>query len=198
MKNVMLVLWQSIKLASPYLITVGIPSIINGMVKYPRTQNAFKVFLNMISALANDDSPHTFKLPLTMSKPPVDCAPLPLPPLSPSEPPTAAIILMAFAFTMSACTPHGKVVIGNLGKCELGQLPATMQAIVADATAILVSGQSWTSELESLAIQVGPGNLGCVVQAILSSLQTKKAANPGNTQYAQAVIHAKEYLAAHK
>lgn len=208
MKNALLVGWHYFQLASPWLITSFIPSVIVGLTKYPKAQNVFKFLLNMVSILSHKDSnEQTLKLPLTMSKPPLGKAPMELPgasappsipPLTPDPPSAALVLLLAFTMGISACSAHGQVVVGQLGKCELGQLPSTMQALVADATAILVNGTSWSSELEALALQVGPGNLGCVVQAIMSSLQAKKTAKPGNAAYTMAVIHAKEYLAKHK
>src|SRR4051812_37275453 len=59
--------------ATVAFLIVAIPSLITGLSRYPQASGfvaVLQTLLNLLSVLSHHDSPGTFKLPLTFSKPP--------------------------------------------------------------------------------------------------------------------------------
>lgn len=68
-----LVFMHYFDIVAPWLVALGIPSVITALTSYPKADGAvkvLKVLLNVLSVLTHADSPGTLKLPLTMSKRP--------------------------------------------------------------------------------------------------------------------------------
>ncbi len=81
-----------------------------------------------------------------------------------------ALLLATVALLLAACgctTPGGQA----FGKCEIGGLSQTLQAVIAQVVAIAAQPAGWSQDLEHLGEQVGPAQLNCVVQAIANSMQ---------------------------
>lgn len=96
--------------------------------------------------------------------------PLPPPP-SMLLPFLLGVSLLGLGIAASGCTPGGKA----LGACELGQLPQVLQSVIAKVAAIVAQPSGWENDLEQLGIQVGPGQLSCVEQAIATALEPSAA-----------------------
>src|SRR4051794_25110306 len=97
MQNLLQAVWTHVHAALPVLLSV-LPSLINALLEYPRTQGVARglhVVLDMLSVLARRDSPGTLKLPLTLSAKPVNGV-APNAPKSWSPPPTMVNVLLAF------------------------------------------------------------------------------------------------------
>lgn len=92
-------------------------------------------------------------------------------PVSPPPPPitkvAAMLPLLFIVFAVSGCpSAGGKALVA----CELGKLPQTEQSVLTDVTAIaMAGGTNWQSQLEALGLQVGPGQLDCVIAAIVAA-----------------------------
>lgn len=120
--------------------------------------------------------------------------------IAPSK--TAAILLPFLLLGMvSGCGTPGAQALKT---CEMGKLPQTIQAIVAEVSTILASGgATWQHDLEELGKQLGPGQLQCIIAAIMGG-NAGFAATPGtpsNTwakQHPEAATRAQTYLATHK
>lgn len=69
--------WAGFHLIAPFIFLALIPSVLNALVPYLRAAGFMKVLnvaLELVSVLARRDSPGTFKLPFTVSRPPLAMA----------------------------------------------------------------------------------------------------------------------------
>lgn len=104
---------------------------------------------------------------LTTSNPSVD----PSTNTSKKPDPTALVLALFMTMAVSGCA-GGKA----LGACELGKLPQTSQPAVSAVVAIAVAGgANWQDELEALAKTLAPGQLECVVQAVVAAWSASRA-----------------------
>lgn len=113
---------------------------------------------------------------------------------------SALVVLMAVgAMGMLTGCPAGSrgAAFGNsMAACELGQLPSTLETVIADVAAILFSGgQTWQSDLEGLGYKLAPGQLDCVVQAVGASVKGKVRHGQVSESYAEAARRADAWMA---
>jgi hypothetical protein len=91
-----------------------------------------------------------------------------MPPKMPTPLPPAAVLLFFGLLSLGACaTPGGQA----WGKCELGQLPQNSQTVIACTEGALLSPADWQAELTSCGASLLPGQLSCIVQAIIAATQ---------------------------
>ena len=113
--------------------------------------------------------------------------------VAPLPPPMQAAMLLPFlllgALTLNGCTTGGAA----LGKCELNNLPQSVQTLVAVVTTAL-SGATWQQDLTALEPSAN-GQLDCIVSAIIASMQKRAEVTPSSL----AVIeHGRAWLALKK
>lgn len=109
---------------------------------------------------------------------------------------TKAGVLIPLAFSLAlligCATPGGRA----LQKCELNQLPQIEQTAIADVTQIATTGgANWQSQLENVGLSLAPGQLSCIVQAIVAAWTGKGAEL--TTERKAAVERLQVYLNAH-
>lgn len=111
------------------------------------------------------------------------------------------LIVLPSLLAAGCQTPGGQA----LKTCEMGQLPAAEQAVLAEVGVVLLNPASVVADLVALATQLGPAQVGCAVQAWDAYLASKNppasasklmaAAGADQRTHAQALAHA--YLATH-
>lgn len=106
-----------------------------------------------------------------------------------------ALAGMGLAFVLVFCS-IGCAAGRALGACELAKLPNTSQVVIADVTAIATSaGSNWEAQLEALGMQLLPGQLDCVIQALVTAWSTRGAALP--VEHLVGLTRMKKYQADH-
>jgi hypothetical protein len=110
----------------------------------------------------------------------------------------ASLLPLAFiALALSGCPSAGGQA---LRKCEMGQLPAVEEAVLADVGTIILAPASVVADLIALGVQLGPAQVGCAVQAwdaYLASKQTPTIKAEVAPVIAHALSLTRAYLAAH-
>ncbi len=197
--------WFALNIA-PWLIIAGIPSMITALTKYPKADGvvqALKFVLNMLSVLAHDDSPHTMKPPLTMSRAP----------LSLLAQPDRAVHERGYSLLIMLCAlgglAFGAVLMLMLGGCatltaaQMAQRDAFARCMEqkGEAAALSVGQEAWTdlstgtdgsvilSQLEVLAGRAGIDSVGCAVTTWLSPSVSAEL-NPAGVRAAKAFLEA--------
>jgi hypothetical protein len=174
-----------------WLVVAGIPSIITGLSEYPKADGfvkGLKTVLNMLSMLTHSDSPGTFKLPFKRSESPLsfadksDTDPVKLPAMM------LPFILIPLLFVSTACAGWNAWT-----NCELGKLPQTVQALVANVSAIAAQPSGYVEDLANLSNAVGADQVNCVVQAIQADLAKPRGTAIGSYRSAQSQ-HLREYI----
>lgn len=100
---------------------------------------------------------------------------------SPSARPGAAMLLplvfmAAMTLPLAGCPGPGTDV---LKKCELGQLPAIEQSVLAEVGVVILNPASVLADLVAFAAQLGPGQVACAVQAWDAYLASKQPSSVG-------------------
>ncbi len=118
---------------------------------------------------------------------------------APGVPITKACILpLFFALALSGCPSAGGQA---LKKCEMGQLPAVEEGLLADVGAVILNPASVVADLIALAAQLVPAQVGCAVQAWDTYLASKQTSPAIKAEVAPVIAHAlsltRAYLAAH-
>lgn len=90
----------------------------------------------------------------------------------PPTPPAAALIL--FLVLSSCVTPGGQA----FGKCELGELPQNSQTVIACAEGAITSPADWQAVLLSCGSSLLPGQLECIVSAIVAASERRMSSHP--------------------
>ncbi len=110
----------------------------------------------------------------------------------------ASILPLVFiALALSGCPSAGGQ---SLKKCEMGQLPAIEEAVLADVGTVILNPASVVADLIALVAQLGPAQVGCAVQAwdaYLASKQTPQIKAEVAPVIAHALSLTRAYLAAH-
>jgi hypothetical protein len=124
----------------------------------------------------------------------------------PAKSPAAAKLtmflpLVFLSLFVSGCPSAGGQALKN---CELGQLPAAEQSIIAEVGIIIMNPAAVVADLVALAAQLGPGQVACAVQAWDAFLASKQPATVGGLmaattidQRAHALSLTRAYLAQH-
>lgn len=105
----------------------------------------------------------------------------------------AMLIPIFFIFMLPGCkTAGGKA----LETCELGQLQAQNQTVAVDVTAIAVAGgANWEQQLGALGATLAPGQLNCVIAAIVAAWSSSHGAL--TMERKAALDRLQQYLNAH-
>lgn len=101
-----------------------------------------------------------------------------------------AIALLATALTLSACATPGSAAFWG---CEFGKGPQIVQTAVSAISAALV-GATWEQELTDIGKDLAPGQLDCIVAAVVASTQGKHMLSPSGVTL---VDHGRAWLAKH-
>jgi hypothetical protein len=161
-------------------------SIINGLIQNPEAKSILGKVLDGLSFLSRASAPGTVKAPLTMSKKPEAAA-------APDGASLRVLLPLALAaLSLSACAGAKA-----WAKCELGQLPQVAQTVIPDVV-IDLQGANTTqvvSQLEQLGGALAPGQIACIVQAVLADVSASKAAL--STVQRQMVANGNAFLAKH-
>lgn len=83
--------------------------------------------------------------------------------------PKAAAMVLVFVMGASGCGAAGQV----LKNCELGKLPASLEAAIADGVAIAMDPNAYAQQLLDLGEKVLPGQAQCFLGAIETWIASK-------------------------
>lgn len=116
--------------------------------------------------------------------------------------PSDAALVLAMALGVigmfAGCGPRGAAFGNSMSACELGKLPSTLEAAIAEVTAILFSGgQTWQNDLEQLGVKVGASQLDCVVEAVSDSVRGRVRKGQVAEPYIEAERRSGVWLAQH-
>lgn len=100
------------------------------------------------------------------------------------------LTIVLLSLLASGCATAGGKAFRD---CELGQLPAIEEAAIAEVSSIISTGTSdWESQLMNVGISIGPGQLDCILKAIVAAWTAPKAAL--RAERLQAVERAQKFL----
>lgn len=163
--------WQTVVALAGALWTIF--SFVNGLVKNPEAKSFLGKLLDLLSYIKRADAPGSVKLPFTRSAPKkTDDADKK--PGSAGAVPTASITIPLIIFVLSAAACAGATAWSN---CELGKLPQVSQTAIPTVVQILQQDDQATAvqQLEGLGLGLLPGQISCIVQAIVAD-ETARAA----------------------
>lgn len=115
----------------------------------------------------------------------------------------ASAIMFGSVLAMAGCQTAGGQALKS---CELGQLPAEEQVVLAEVGTVLMNPSAVLADLLALAAKLGPAQVGCAVAAWDAYLASKAGATPAGSallasttldQRAHALSLTHAYLAAH-
>lgn len=198
--------WGIPKLAAAYsffhtalgAVIIGLIGALIGAV-IPVLQSGHVTWIAIVWAVVSGGTAFFARLnPSTTSEDP--------PAKSPSARPGATMLLplvfmAAMTLPLAGCPGPGTDV---LKKCELGQLPAIEQSVLAEVGVVILNPASVLADLVALAAQLGPGQVACAVQAWDAYLASKQPSSVGGLmaatstdQRAHALSLTRAFLAGH-
>ena len=165
------------------VVLLVVNDIRNGLTKHPAAAGFLGMFLDLISTHAHAESPSTFKLPGTLSKPPAVVGATVTTPAAPL--PLTAIALLLLAGSLSACEHiTGAMVATDVVNCGSAAIQANATADNVQATmAALMSGDPASVEpgLEKIGLATGAAALFCLVGQVVTQLESGAIVAPAGT-----------------
>jgi hypothetical protein len=170
------------------LVGVLIPSIITGLSKFPGpTTNKIIAILQMVidilGVTTHENSPNTFKFPLTRSKPPGWVKPEKT--AKPSLAPVTMLLIPVLMLTLGSCcvfrgdckTPAGQIAT-TVVNCTIEAVKTGAIQLLPAVIAILTgNAPNWMEQLDALKV-LGLDALACALQQAGQEVQNMTAPNP--------------------
>lgn len=165
-------------------------SIVNGAIQAPRAKTWIGYVLDALSYIKRAGADGSVKLPFTKS-----CPKDALPPTAGTivAGPVAMLLPLLFLVAVGLAGCAGAKIWSS---CTLGQLPAIAQPLIPEIIQDLggVSETVAIQQIEQLGSALAPGQLACIVQAVVADVSAKAALSD---QGKRIVANGNAFLAKH-